>query len=145
MFWVMMSMLYVVQAPKENDGYGLDFLAHRILKNYALNSEPVDEHICYLRTKGRCFNTKTDEAKKKVKLLRLHFMVYWIGLKEKMTKHDNKIVIIILIFWYFIIHISYTAGDINVEVGKYLTTSNWETFVFMFDLKKMGQEWLKLC
>jgi hypothetical protein len=85
------------------------------------------------------------KRREKVKLLRLHFMVYWIGLNEKMTKHDNKIVIIVLIFRYFIIHISHIAGDINVELGKDLTTSNWEIFVFIFDLKKMVQEWLKLC
>jgi hypothetical protein len=52
---------------KKNDGYGVGFLAHRIIKNCILNSEPVDERICYLQTKGRCFNTTTDQAKKKIK------------------------------------------------------------------------------
>lgn len=78
---------------KENDGFGVGFLVRRILENYILNSEPVDERICYLQMKGRCFNTTTDQAKRKMKPLRLHFMVYWIGLNEKMPKHDNKIVI----------------------------------------------------
>jgi hypothetical protein len=86
------------RGTKENDVYGVGFMAHRVLKNYILNSEPVDERMCYLQTKGRCFKTATDRAKRKMKPLRLHFMVYWIGLNEKMTKHDSKIVIIILIF-----------------------------------------------
>jgi hypothetical protein len=64
------------RSTKENDVYGVGFLAHRILKNYILNSEPLDERICYLQTKGRCFHTTTDQAKRKMKPLRLHFMVY---------------------------------------------------------------------
>jgi hypothetical protein len=53
----------------------------------------MDERICYLQKKGIFFNTTTDHAKRKIKPLRLHFMVYWIGLEEEIPKYDNKIAI----------------------------------------------------
>jgi exonuclease III len=97
---------------KEQNVFGTGFLVHRKLKSYILNFEPVDEHMCYLRMKGKFFNTTifcvhapTEEKDEKIKN---SFCDRLDRTYQKMPKHDVKIII----------------GDMNAKVGKDLMIPN---------------------
>jgi exonuclease III len=91
---------------KEQNVFGTGFLVHRKPKSYILNFEQADEHICYLRMKGKFFNITIicvhALTEDKDETMKISFYDQLDRTYQKMPKHDIKIII----------------GDMNAKVGK---------------------------
>jgi exonuclease III len=97
---------------KDQNIFGTGFLVNRKLKSCILNFDPVDEHICYLRMKGKFFNTTIifvhAPTEEKDETIKNSFYDRLDRTYQKMPKHDIKIII----------------GDMNAKVGKDLMIPN---------------------
>ena len=111
-------------ASNDRNNFGTGFLIHKKVKNHILNFKSVDERICYLRLKGKFYNTSiicahapTEEKEDEIKN---SFYDRLDRTFQQIPKHDAVMVM----------------GDFNAKVGQKHVTPN----VGKFSLHEISNE-----